>query len=317
MIEIITGFFQNSGQNNALDECVLAGRIDTAGGLELDLAVLSELITSEGKHLQLPQLAVDSIIAYIQQSPDKNVAAVLYRAAQHANQIVHRETKDKQSDVACSLIVAAVHNGQTLYIANIGGSRAYLVRKTKITQLKIEHTFARMMPVQGKIGLEAAFSSKEAGNLVLSVGPKDQVPIDIGFHSFDTFDKDSYLSAQDRGRQGLPLEPGDAIVLTANFLNLLDESVITPQAIFEILSDNTGDDAAEAIAFSAEKKQPGLVPAVALLQTDALPLAPADNLKPIGILSRPAFIISSIAVLIFLFCSIILFLGLRYMQLTG
>ena len=77
------------------------------------------MATREGKNLQLPQLAVDSVIAYIQQSPERDVAALLYRAAQYANQILHRETGDLQPG-ACSLVVAAVLNGETLYLANIG-----------------------------------------------------------------------------------------------------------------------------------------------------------------------------------------------------
>ncbi|MFK7803974.1 MAG: PP2C family serine/threonine-protein phosphatase [Anaerolineae bacterium] len=321
MTEIITGFFQNTNNSgSSANESVLAGRIDTAGGLELDLAILSELVSSEGQNLQLPQLAVDSVIAYIQQSPDKDVAAVLYRAAQYANQILHRETGDLQPG-ACSLIVAAVLNGEMLYLANIGNSRAYLIRNTKITQLTIDHTFVRMMPVQGKMSIEAAMASEEADTLVLSLGPKDQVPIDIGFHTSDTLDRESYISAQDRGRSGLPLKEGDAIVLSTNRLDLVEDesqpenSSLSSQDLYKILSKSIGDDAAEAISSAATSNGSQSHPSVAVLQSDSLPIAPARGFQPPKILGQPTFLYGSIAVLSLLFCGIVSFLGFRYMEL--
>ena len=318
MTEIITGFFQSNSKAAGRDESVLSGRIDTAGGLELDLAILSELATSEGENLQLPQLAVDSVIAYIQQSPERDVAALLYRAAQYANQIIFRERGNV--DASCTLLVVAIHNGDRLYLANIGNSRAYLVRKTKISQLTIDHTYGRMMPIQEKMSLDAALASEERDELALSVGSKDQIPIDIGLHLEQTTDKDAYIAAQDRGRHGLPIKAHDTIVLTPNRLEMASgSSMVDLNHVNSILDQLIGDEAAEEISSAADTQNPGLRPALAVLQTDAMPASGVVSGSGgiVGALMKPAFLYTGIGVLSLLLCGILSFIGYRFYDLRN
>ncbi|MEM9773244.1 MAG: hypothetical protein AAF902_01595 [Chloroflexota bacterium] len=314
MTEIITGFFQGTNTANQHDESVLAGRIDTAGGLELDLAILSELTSINGKELQLPQLAIDSVIAYIQQSPEKDVAAILYRASQYANQILYREMDDKQ-DAHCSLVIAAVQNGQKLYVANIGNSRAYLIRNGAASQLTIDHTFRRMMPIQGKMSPEAANASDEANTLVLSLGSKDQIPVDIGFHIYNTANRDSYVKAQDLGRAGFDMQPGDSILLTPNRVELSQISQEMSSRIVPILARETGDNAAENISREVLDDGRADDPSLAILQTDVLPVPVGTTGAPLSVLSRPVFLYGSIVALALVFCGIVSFLGYRIWDL--
>ncbi|MEM8858872.1 MAG: hypothetical protein AAGD96_11155 [Chloroflexota bacterium] len=314
MTEIITGFFQKTQETNLHDESVLAGRIDTAGGLELDLAILSELTSENGKELQLPELAIDSVIAYIQQSPEKDVAAILYRATQYANQILYRET-DKNQDANCSLVIAAIQNGEKLYISNIGNSHAYLMRNQAASQLTIGHTFRKMMPIQGKMSQEAADASEDADSLVLSLGSKDQIPVDIGFHIFETNDRESYVAAQDLGRSGLPIQAGDTVILAPhrvqlNQLNGEDVGKITP-----ILAKEIGDNAAELISQELEEQLPKNAASLALLQTDIIPVQVGATASPLSFITRPTFLYGSIVTLAILFCGIVSFLSYRIFEM--
>ena len=306
MVEIITGFFQDIVSNDS----TIAGQINTSGGLQLDIALLSKLVTPQGQHLQLPQLALDSVLAYIQKSTEQDVAVILYRAVQHANSIINQETSEIRG-AACTLVIAAVQNRDTLFVANVGNSHAYLVRKEKVTQLTIEHTFAVMMPIQDKMSHSAAWASAEAKSLVLSIGPNTQIPADIGLHDAYTCDKESYLAAQTRGQAGLPLKSNDTIVLTTNRIET--DGALAPSAILQALYNKIGDDAAESVAVMIAPSEAGS--SIALIQLDE----PELRLDPVAFefLGRPAFLQSSAIAMVVVFFALVSFMGARYLEVLA
>lgn len=311
MNEIITGFIQNTSLDKKnQNEFVLAGRILTWGGLQLDIGILSELTSSEGQTLKLPQLAVDSAIRYIEKSEKSDVAELLYNATQYANEIVYTETNDDEQ-LHCSLTIVAVNKAGKLFVSNIGSSRAYLINGQSVNQITIDHTFKTMMPIQGKMSPQAAQQSPESDKILLTLGSRKELPVDVGIHLYDTQDQISYIEAQNLGRDGLEIQTGDSILLAPSRINLNYFNTTT----FQTLTKEAGDDAAKKIAKAMFNQGVEQDISVALLQTENIPFKSSIAALPLQVFGHPVFVITNLVLLVLMVTVIVTFISLRVFQL--
>jgi len=90
--------------------------------------------------------AVDMVIRTYFEDPDPDVAASLERAIQTANAALYAGTADgPQRGRGGTTLVAAIireRGGTGLWIANVGDSRAYLLRGRELRQLSRDHSWA-------------------------------------------------------------------------------------------------------------------------------------------------------------------------------
>ena len=75
-------------------------------------------------------------------------------------------------------IVAAVVRGGYLYIANVGDSRAYLIRDGNVTQINRDHSIVGEMVSMGDMTEEEAMQSKVKNRLTRSLGGDDEVSVE-------------------------------------------------------------------------------------------------------------------------------------------
>jgi protein phosphatase len=127
------------------------------------------------------QYAVNKIIhTYYLPSAEDDPATRLQRAIQEANADVfaHNHGRSDHREMATT-VVAAVIRGNDLIVANVGDSRAYLIRGETIEQITEDHSLMAEMINDGIITAEQAATHPYRNVILRSVGANETVQIDL------------------------------------------------------------------------------------------------------------------------------------------
>jgi protein phosphatase len=148
------------------------------------------------------RLGVETILSayYSDNSPDR--VDVLRRAFERANERIHAEGRGAMGTTG----VAALFYKGMLHVANVGDSRAYLIRNDDICQISRDHSLVGEQVAAGVITADQAKSSYYRNVITRALGYQPEVQVDL-FH--------------------LPLQVGDTIVLCSDGLHGLvsDEEI--------------------------------------------------------------------------------------------
>jgi len=146
--------------------------------------------------------AVGSIAAYIQSNPierawtEAEIVEYLARCLSEVNISVYRMAKDQEAyrGMATTAVLLYVA-GKKAYIANIGDSRAYLIRNGIITQLTEDHTIVSQLLKEGSITKQEALAHPMNNMITRALGGEAVVRPD--FFSVDIEKKDIFLLCTD------------------------------------------------------------------------------------------------------------------------
>jgi len=108
-----------------------------------------------------------------------DVGADLRTAVEHANASLFQYLQNTHTPEAGSTMVAAVIHGNVLYVANVGDSRAYLIRNGGITRLTRDHTLTQRKIDQGLIQPDQAELDPDRSVLTRSLGAGPTVQVDL------------------------------------------------------------------------------------------------------------------------------------------
>lgn len=129
------------------------------------------------------QLAVNTIrdVYYQQQSDD--LEASLRLAMEQANARIYAENVSKspqpeRDQMMGTTCVAAVLQGDTLYVANVGDSRAYIVRAGQAHQISLDHSLVAQQVREGLITKEQAKDHPDRNKIYRCLGDKAVVEVD-------------------------------------------------------------------------------------------------------------------------------------------
>lgn len=122
---------------------------------------------------------------------------LLDEAFQAANNTVKDVAEQKGTDMGTTLVSMLVIDERIAFIANVGDSRAYLLRDRSLHQLTQDHSLVAKMVERGRISAEEARHHPHANILLRTVGTERDVEIDI---------------------LRVELEPGDQILLCSDGL---------------------------------------------------------------------------------------------------
>jgi serine/threonine protein phosphatase PrpC len=126
------------------------------------------------------EMAVSAVTTLYFQDDDGDAAGSLLRSIQYANAMIFQKAMEQvEHNGMGTTCVSAVLLGDVAYIANVGDSRAYLVRKDQIRQISQDHSW---VAEQVRIGAmsEAESRSHEMRNMITrSLGSLPEVEIDI------------------------------------------------------------------------------------------------------------------------------------------
>ena len=265
MKSLITATFFDVGHREIYEDRVVVSQLTTRSGLELTVALVADGVGGTNRGERAAQLAVDMVLHYLAEvGTSQSIPQLLQHAFMAANEAVCAEAMQLNSG-STTLAAAVVHNGR-LFIANVGDSRVYLCRNGKLNQITLDHTFAEVMPQLGRMSAAAAAANPRADVLVRYVGSGPQFAADLGFY-VET--KDPQI-AEKRGLQGLPLRPGDSVLLCSDGLVKTAASgqpFTTPAEIIRVLQTQEGDKAARSLVSFALGRNVDDNVSVALLQT--------------------------------------------------
>jgi len=126
------------------------------------------------------EIAVDTVsYAYYQEDNDDIVAALVY-AIKRANTLIHQRAAENMLRSGMgTTCVAGVLRGGTAYIANVGDSRTYLVRKGQVRQISQDHSWVAEQVRVGLLTEEQARSHAQRNVITRCLGTQADVEVDI------------------------------------------------------------------------------------------------------------------------------------------
>ena len=204
-----------SSKRNLLEDRSRAETIRTAGGQLLSLAVIADGIGGENAGERAAELTLTTIFEHCQNSEETNLPRLLQAALKEANQRVHTESKKsrRKTNMGSTAAVAAIAEGQ-LYVANAGDSRVYLLRGQKAFPLTVDHTWENEVVQTGRLSRQEAAKHPRKDQIVRSVGYEPELEVDLGLW----LRGGQETAAEARAAQGLPLKPGDVVLVCSDGL---------------------------------------------------------------------------------------------------
>lgn len=147
------------------------------------------------------QSAVETLVAYVKEKFDATrPAEVLRESVVAANEAVRaRARSDSRLGEMGTTCVAVLAVGEQLWVAHVGDSRAYLLRRGTFRLLTEDHTVVQQLVRQGRLGALDAPHHPSAGILVRCLGQLDTVEVELS--------------------GPLPVEAGDRVLLCSDGLS--------------------------------------------------------------------------------------------------
>jgi len=129
------------------------------------------------------QLAVNTIrdVYYQQESDDRE--ASLRLAMEQANALIYNKNtaqtpKADEDSMMGTTCVAAVVQGDTVYVANVGDSRAYIMRDGQARQISLDHSMVAQQLREGLITKEQARDHPDRNKIYRCLGVHENVEVD-------------------------------------------------------------------------------------------------------------------------------------------
>ena len=180
------------------------------------------------------RLAVEVLKQELEGSTEESPEAVMRNAITRANERVLEAARQdaKLSGMGTTLVVATVIE-RTLYFANVGDSRLYLL-SDDIKQLSKDHSLVQEMVRLGGINQEEAKSHPDKNIITRAIGAKDE--LDIDFYEYRLKKNDMILMCTD----GLSNMVEDEEML--HIVKCSRDGVEAVEQLIERAKDNGGND---------------------------------------------------------------------------
>ncbi len=160
------------------EDAVLATAIPapsgTSGGAFL-LAVADGMGGHEGGEVA-SQIAISMLRDLFARDTPTDVALALKQAYRRANEAIHAQSSDMADNRRMgTTLVSAVVLGKYATIANVGDSRAYLVRGRQLTQITQDHSLVAEQVLRGELTEDQARSSSQRNIVTHALGTEPQL----------------------------------------------------------------------------------------------------------------------------------------------
>ena len=172
---------------------------DSVGSLVTDGGLLLVVADGMGGHQggeTASRIAVESIVDTVRDSSAGPGEALLL-AVEEANQRIYRESQrdDTLKGMGTTVVALFFQQDASLWVANVGDSRAYRCRRSKMERLTSDHSLVAEMQREGKLTEEEAFTHPKRNQLLRAVGIHQEVVVDISRE--DVLPGDVYMLCSD------------------------------------------------------------------------------------------------------------------------
>ena len=145
---------------------------------------------------------VENLVSYLQYTENSQIVPLLREAILKVNTMLYHEAKEKPEFSGMgTTLVAAVADENTLYVANVGDSRLYLVRD-RIRQVTRDHSYVEELVSLGRLERGSKDYKDKKNIITRAVGTEDKLLVDF----FE-----------------VGLEPGDYILMCSDGLSTMLE----------------------------------------------------------------------------------------------
>jgi protein phosphatase len=213
---------------------VASYKLSTDDNTPVLVAVIADGIGGHKAGEIASKIAVATIISSIAESDGSDPIWLLKSALLEANHSITAEAGDDDarqgmgSTVVCALVI-----DQALYIATLGDSRAYLIRDRNAQQMNIDHTWVQEALDTGIINEEEARNHPRRHLIRSYLGSADPIKPDLRLY-MDLNENQE----QAKANQGLPILPGDQIMLCTDGLT----DLVADEEFLEILEGSGNGD---------------------------------------------------------------------------
>lgn len=129
------------------------------------------------------RMAVDTIKSSLNRGriTDKTkIDDKLRKAFELANKKIYdyAEENSKLMGMGTTTVVAVIHNGK-LTVANVGDSRAYIIKDNEIRQISEDHSYVWQLVMKGEITENQARRHPKRNYITRAMGTEKNVPVDV------------------------------------------------------------------------------------------------------------------------------------------
>lgn len=126
------------------------------------------------------EIAVDTVSSVYYQDDSEDVAVSLLLAIKRANAAIHQRAAEHVSRSGMgTTCVTAVLRGDMAYIANVGDSRAYLIRSGQVKQVSQDHSWVAEQVRAGILTEDQARTHAQRNVITRCLGTQADVEIDV------------------------------------------------------------------------------------------------------------------------------------------
>lgn len=126
------------------------------------------------------EMAVSTVSTLYYQDTNSNVAASLLRSIKYTNALIYQRAKQQaEHNGMGTTCVAAVLLDNRAYVANVGDSRAYLVRRGWVRQISQDHSWVAEQVRAGAMSEAEARMHQMRNMITRSLGSLPEVEVDI------------------------------------------------------------------------------------------------------------------------------------------
>ncbi len=126
------------------------------------------------------RLCVETMVDTIEGSAEKGAVRILAKAIRMANRAVTgRAASDPELEGMGTTLVAAAPENGSLYVANVGDSRLYLIDDDRIEQITHDHSLVEEMVRAGKLRKDQARNHPKKNIITRAIGESGDPEIDF------------------------------------------------------------------------------------------------------------------------------------------
>lgn len=171
----MVGSVTDAGGRENNEDSVLVQELPPAGGGSAPGYLLA-VADGMGGHADgevASTLAIDMLRDLFSRDQPADVALALKQAYRRANEAIYQQGGENEGAARMgTTLVSAVVRGKYVTIANVGDSRAYLMRANQITQVTQDHSMVAEQVQQGQLSEADARKSPQRNMLTQALGSK-------------------------------------------------------------------------------------------------------------------------------------------------
>ena len=194
-------------ENQDVAAALAIGGTGSAGASESFLLVVADGMGGHPAGDVASQIAMNTLVEAFPTLPDGDLGLALKQAYRRANEAVFQAGQDEPAHAGMgTTLTSALLHGKYATLANVGDSRAYLLRGNALTQVTRDHTVVAEEVAQGRITADAARRDPRRNRLTHVIGTHPRLESKLP----DVFE--------------LTLLPGDRLLLCSDGLyDVLDD----------------------------------------------------------------------------------------------